>query len=154
MNILVPNSVKSSLDWLKFTPDEERTIEYIYATSLMVKGFGGDEDIVTGIHGCWLSAHETMKSVGEDWVVFIRENIFSLEELKFLVSDESPYYGLEVKGKKTPSERFCYLMDDVAVGRWAPLRMRELWFETLLRHGGDALAAEVSLEFLRPRGIR
>lgn len=154
MSIMVPASVKASLDWLKFTPEEERTIDFIYATSLMVKGFGGDEDIVTGIHGCWLSAHETGASVGDDWVKFIEEKIFTLEELKLLVSDGSPYYGLAVKGQRTPSERFCYLMDDVTAGRWAPLRMRELWVETLLNHAGDALAAEVSLEFLRPKEAR
>lgn len=154
MNLAVPDSVKSSLEWLQFTLAEERIIDYIYATSLMVKGFGGDEDIVKGIHGCWLSAYETSESVGGDWVAFIRENIFSLEELKFLVSDQSSYYGLAIKGNKTPSERFCYLMDDVTTGRWAPLRMREIWSKTLLNHGGDALAAEVSLEFLRPNETR
>lgn len=151
MSIMIPASVKASLDWLKFTPEEERTIDFIYATSLMVKGFGGDEDIVTGIRGCWLSAYETSDSVGRDWVQFIEDNIFTLEELKLLVSDASPYYGLAVKGRRTPSERFCYLMEDVNTGRWAPLRMREFWEKELLRHGGDSLAAEISLEFLRPK---
>lgn len=151
MSILLPDSVKSSLDWLKFTPEEERTVDFIYATSLMVKGFGGNEDIVSGIHGCWLSAHEMSASVGDNWVKFIEENIFSLEELRLLVSDQSPYYGLGVRGRLTPSERFCYLMGDVNTGRWAPRRMREFWENELLRHGGDSIAAEVGLEFLRPK---
>lgn len=154
MSIMVPASVKASLDWLKFTPEEERTIDFIYATSRIVRSFGGDEDIVAGIRGCWLNAQGTSITAGEDWAKFIEEKIFALEELKLLVSDASPYYGLAVKGERTPSERFRYLMEDVNKGLWAPLRMRELWEKELLRHGGDSFAAEISLEFLRPKEAR
>lgn len=142
-------SVRDSLSWLKFTDEELVTIDYIYATSLMVKNYGGNEDIVAGIYGCWRDASQTNIAVGSDWVDFIAAKIFSLEELRFLVSDKSPYYGIAVRGNKAPSERFCYLMDDVVAGVWSSMAARELWKETLERHEGDTLAAEVSLEFLR-----
>jgi hypothetical protein len=148
--ILVPPDVKESLSWLDFTENEQQILDFIYGTSLMVRKYGGDENIVLGIRGCWEAARLASELVGNDWAQFIEEKLFSADELRLLVSDESPFYGLTVKKPLSSSERFSFLMSDVAKGSWAPLRMRNFWEAHLARYGGDYLEARVALEFIEP----
>ena len=149
--ILVPEIVKDSLPWLKFTGEEKDLLEVIYSSSLMVGIYGGDQDIAEGIRGCWQdSLLLGVETSSKDWVEILEEILFTADELRFLVSDESPFYGLGVRGLMSPSERFAHLMSDATEGRWAPLRMRKLWWDLLATHHDDYLAAIVALEFLEP----
>lgn len=153
MSLTVPASVRETLSDFDLSVEQKFNVDFILGNSILRNDYGPHADVVKLIRSDYLELRGKGINVGDDWAEFITTQLVTKDELAFLVSDESPLSSVFHDRRGTLAWRYRLLMEGFSRGEFAPLAMRKIWQSQLELSGGDALEAEINLEFSLPQLI-
>lgn len=153
MSLTVPTSVRETLSDFEFSVAQKFNVEFIFGNSMLLNDYGPQDNVIKLIRKDYLELKRKGINVGDDWVEFITTKLVTRDELLFLVSDKSPLCANFHDGRGALAWRYRLLMEGFSRGDFAPLAMRKIWQSQLEISRGDALEAEINLEFSLPQLI-
>lgn len=153
MILTVPVSVRETLSDFDLSVAQKFNVDFIFGNSMLLNDYGAHADVVKLIRSDYFELRGKGINVGDDWVEFITTQLVTKNELAFLVSDESPLSSVFHDGRGTLAWRYRLLMEGFSRGDFAPLAIRKIWQSQLELSRGDALEAEINLEFSLPQLI-